>query len=96
MNNNITDIILTLQNINNQIIENNLSLEDISILLLIIYNELILNYNTSPVIKSYITIILYNFIQTKNLNTNPNKKQIINSLIHYNIPVNLESSDELN
>ena len=46
MRNNIKDIILTLQSINDQIIENNLSLEDISILLLIIYNELILNYNT--------------------------------------------------
>lgn len=93
MKNDVNNIILTLQDINNQITENNLSLEDISILLLIIYNELILNYDTSPIIKSYITIILHNFIQMKN--STIDKKQIINNLIHYNIPINLESSNEL-
>ena len=52
---------------NNDIINyNNISLEDIKNLLLIIYNEFILDNSNNQIIKNYIAIILYNFIELEN------------------------------
>lgn len=83
----INNIISTLQIINNQILENHsLSNEDMYILLLIIYNELILNQNTSPIIQSYIAIILYNFIELKD--TSDNKILLMQDLMHQHINTN--------
>lgn len=60
----IENIIYTLKSINNDIVVNqNISLEDLKILLLIIYNEYILKQTDSEIIKSYLAIILHNFIE---------------------------------
>lgn len=83
----INNIISTLQIINNQILENHsLSNEDMYILLLIIYNELILNQNISPIIQSYIAIILYNFIELKDMSDN--KILLMQDLMHQHINAN--------
>lgn len=63
----IENIIYTLKSINNDIVVNqNISLEDLKILLLIIYNEYILKQTESEIIKSYLAIILHNFIELEN------------------------------
>lgn len=64
---NTENLIYTLSQMNNDIINyNNISLEDIKNLLLIIYNEFILDNSNNQIIKNYIAIILYNFIELEN------------------------------
>lgn len=88
--NDIEQIILTLQSINNDIIsKQNITLEDLKILLLIIYNEYILHSTDNQLINSYITIILNNFINLENKYAQQtiitSFSQILNSL-DYRLP----------
>ena len=90
----LKNIIFTLENINNEIkTKNFISVNNLESLILIIYNELILNQNTSPIIHSYISIILYNFIELKK--SNIIKQEIINNIIHPNF-VNNKNGTNIN
>lgn len=83
-------IITTLSTINDNIkFEHNISLEDLKILLLITYNECLTQDNPDPLVKSFLTVALHNFIELENYyslqsfeNTNFSEEQIINTITH--------------
>lgn len=89
MNNN-NQIITTLSTINDSIkFEHNISLEDLKILLLITYNECLTQDNPDPLVKSFLTVALHNFIELENYyslqsfeNTNFSEEQIVNTITH--------------
>lgn len=89
MNNN-NQIISTLSTINDNIkFEHNISLEDLKILLLITYNECLIQDNPNPLIKSFLTVVLHNFIELEDYyssqsleNNNYSEEQIINTITH--------------
>lgn len=89
MNNN-NQIISTLSAINDNIkFEHNISLEDLKILLLITYNECLIQDNPNPLIKSFLTVVLHNFIELEDYyssqlleNNNYSEEQIINTITH--------------
>lgn len=89
MNNN-NQIISTLSTINDNIkFEHNISLEDLKILLLIAYNECLIQDNPNPLIKSFLTVVLHNFIELEDYyssqsleNNNYSEEQIINTITH--------------
>lgn len=89
MNNN-NQIISTLSTINDNIkFEYNISLEDLKILLLITYNECLIQDNPNPLIKSFLTVVLHNFIELEDYyssqsleNSNYSEEQIINTITH--------------
>lgn len=83
MEKNINNLISTLNDINKNIIENNINLNDLEILLLMIYNEFVVHNNENKIIKNYINIILYNFINIKENNRiEQQENKILNYLIH--------------
>lgn len=83
-------IIATLSAINDNIkFEYNISLEDLKILLLITYNECLTQDNPNPLTKSFLTVVLHNFIKLEDYyssqsfeNTNYSEEQIINAITH--------------
>lgn len=89
MNSN-NQIITTLSTINDNIkFEHNISLEDLKILLLITYNECLTQDNPDPLVKSFLTVALHNFIELENYyslqsfeNTNFSEEQIVNTITH--------------
>ena len=89
MNNN-NQIISTLSAIDDNIkFEHNISLEDLKILLLITYNECLIQDNPNPLIKSFLTVVLHNFIELEDYyssqsleNNNYSEEQIINTITH--------------
>lgn len=82
----INELINTLEIIDNNIQNNkNIALEDLKNLLLIIYNECLINESTNPLVKSYITICLHHFIELENFYANLTTEQEYNERIFKDI-----------
>lgn len=90
MNSN-SQIVETLSAINDSIkFEQNISLEDLKILLLITYNECLMQENPDPLIKSFLTVTLNNFIELEDYyssqlltqDNNYSEEQIMNFVTH--------------